>query len=76
MDNFQIHLEIEQIKSIISALTRLASVTELTKIQGNITALGNLVILKATLNDWVSLAKLYIDTEGSLEPIIQNVANL
>lgn len=75
-DNFQINLEMDQIKSIISALTTQASVTELKNIQGNITALGNLVILKATLNDWVTLAKLYIDTEGVLEPIIKKVANL
>ena len=62
--------------SIISALASQASVTELKNIKGNITALGNLVILKTMVSDWVALAELYIDTEGSMEPVIQCAANL
>ncbi|MFV2055079.1 MAG: hypothetical protein ACC707_01375 [Thiohalomonadales bacterium] len=75
-DNFKISLEADEIKTIIAALAAQASMTELKKIQSNITALGNLVILKTTVNDWIELANLYIDTEGSMEPIIQYAANL
>ena len=75
-DNFQISLEAEEIQAIIAALASQASMTELKKIQGNITALGNLVILKTMVNEWVDLANLFIDTEGTMEPDIQYAVNL
>jgi len=75
-DNFELDLDPEQIQAIIKALTAQASVTELKNIQGNISALGNLVLLKSMLGDWVELARLYIDAEGSMEPVIQYAANL
>lgn len=75
-DSFQLVMEADEIQTVIAALAAQASVTDLEKIQGNVTALGNLVILKTLMSDWVDMAKLFIDTEGTMEPLIRRAANL
>ena len=59
-DNFLIDLEGEQIQAILEALVSLADVNKLRKINGNVTELGNLVIVKSLIQDWILVAQAYI----------------
>ena len=59
-DNFLIDLDGEQIQAILEALVSLADVNKLRKINGNVTELGNLVIVKSLIQDWILVARAYI----------------
>lgn len=59
-DNFLVDLQAEQIQSILHALISLADTSKLRKINGNVTELGNLVIVKTLIQDWVLVANAHI----------------
>lgn len=65
-DNFVIELSAADLQVILEALVSMADVNKLRTLSGNVTELGNLVIVKALIQDWVDVARYYMQQQAEL----------
>lgn len=65
-DNFEINLEGEDLQAILEALVSMADLNKLRTLRGNVTELGNLVIVKALIQDWIEVARHYMQQQTAL----------
>lgn len=65
-DNFIINLHGEDLQAILEALVSMADLNKLRTLSGNVTELGNLVIVKALIQDWIEVARFYMEQQTEL----------
>ena len=64
-DNFEIDLSGEELQAILEALVSMADLNKLRTLSSNVTELGNLVIVKALIQDWIDVARFYMQQQLS-----------
>jgi len=62
-DNFEINLDGEDLQAILESLVSMADLNKLRTLSGNVTELGNLVIVKALIQDWIDVARYYMEQQ-------------
>lgn len=65
-DNFEINLDGEDLQAILESLVSMADLNKLRTLNSNVTELGNLVIVKALIQDWIDVARYYMDQQVKL----------
>jgi len=65
-DNFEVNLNGEDLQAILQALVSMADLNKLRTLRGNVTELGNLVIVKALIQDWIEVARFYMQQQNEL----------
>jgi len=65
-DNFEVNLDGEDLQAILEALVAMADLNKLRTLSGNVTELGNLVIVKALIQDWIEVARYYMQRQMEL----------
>lgn len=75
-DSFRIQLEVYEIKQIIHSLVSLVPKIGQKKIITNLTLLGNLVVLKSLIEDWIRVANVYIYNYDALDTESTNIVSM